>query len=113
MSEEVKRGKGADPDMEQKTKPTRKECIEFFCHECVGRYIDGKIDCENPKCPLYYYMPYKKTSPDYWWRDYSPRHKGLVRHEDTKRDLTEEQRKELADRLEAARQKMGHSDDDE
>ena len=41
---------------------TRDEAIEALCCECMGFYQDvGSMeDCENPRCPLYYYMPYRK-----------------------------------------------------
>jgi hypothetical protein len=29
------------------------------CYECMGRYIDGRRDCQVTDCPLYEFMPYK------------------------------------------------------
>ncbi len=29
------------------------------CYDCMGFYIDGKVDCQVKECPLYHYMPYK------------------------------------------------------
>ena len=40
---------------------TRGEAIEATCCECMDFYrgIGSMADCENPRCPLYYYMPYR------------------------------------------------------
>ena len=43
-----------------------REAIVAMCCECLGYYADvgSMADCENPRCPLYYYMPYRrKTKP--------------------------------------------------
>lgn len=37
---------------------TRKEAMLAFCADCMGEYEDGRMDCENYKCPMYAYMPY-------------------------------------------------------
>ena len=37
---------------------TMKQMILAKCFECMGGYLDGKQDCEIPKCPLYPLMPY-------------------------------------------------------
>jgi len=34
------------------------QAIKAKCAECMGNYADGRISCENPKCPLWMYMPY-------------------------------------------------------
>ena len=41
---------------------TPKQAIAASCCECMGLYVDrgSMADCENPRCPLYYYMPYRK-----------------------------------------------------
>lgn len=36
------------------------EAIIAKCYDCMGYYGDGEIDCEDPECPLYLYMPFKK-----------------------------------------------------
>lgn len=86
-------------------KPTRKEATDWKCSECRGNYADGKVDCENPVCSLYFWMPYRKKEPNYDWRKYSPRAKGLVLKEDRKKELTDEQRAAMAARLNKAREK--------
>lgn len=89
-------------------RPTKNECILAHCHECMGFYSDGKIDCKNPKCKFYVYMPYrnKNSEPDYEWRQYNPKRIGLITFEESKRfnDLTDEQRREIAERLQRARE---------
>ena len=57
-------------------KPTRKECMQAWCWECLGHYSDGKQDCENVRCPNYEYMPYRELEPDYWWRVYNTKRRG-------------------------------------
>ena len=42
-------------------KLTFKQSILAKCFECMGRYIDGKVDCEVYNCPLYPYMPFKAS----------------------------------------------------
>jgi hypothetical protein len=59
-------------------KSSRKRAIEAQCHECMGHYRDGKVDCENVRCPLYRWMVYRKLEPDTEWQKYSPRHVGKV-----------------------------------
>jgi hypothetical protein len=36
------------------------EMIKAMCCLCMGYYIDGRVDCEIPECPLYPKMPYRK-----------------------------------------------------
>ena len=38
---------------------TQREAIYAQCFICQGYYVDGKDDCQNKTCPLYYYMPYR------------------------------------------------------
>lgn len=38
---------------------TQREAIYAQCFICQGYYVDGKKDCQNKTCPLYYYMPYR------------------------------------------------------
>lgn len=37
-----------------------KRAIKAFCADCMGEFIDGIKDCNNPKCPLYPHQPYNK-----------------------------------------------------
>lgn len=85
---------------------TRKFAIEAVCHECLGYYADGKQDCENPTCPLYTYMPYRKKEPDLAWTEYNPRSKGLVTWDQTTREVDAATKERLKDNLEKARKKL-------
>ena len=38
---------------------TRSQAIKAKCCDCMGYYIDGRVDCEMSDCPLYSYMPYR------------------------------------------------------
>lgn len=67
---------------------TKKERIEYQCWECMGFYSDGKQDCENTRCPLYEYMPYRKMEPEQWFKDLRPRAVGQQK----KKEPTPEQR---------------------
>ena len=64
--------------MTTKPKVTMKRAIELQCHDCLGFYEDGKMDCENVRCPLYTYMPYRKKEPDLEKFLYSARAVGKV-----------------------------------
>jgi hypothetical protein len=35
-----------------------KQAILAKCYECTCGYVDGRIDCQVPKCPLYAFMPF-------------------------------------------------------
>jgi hypothetical protein len=91
-------------------KPTRKQAIEYQCHECMGNYADGKIDCECVRCPLYTYMPYRRLEPELGVFLYSPRAKGKVLIKDIQARITPDQRKAAAERLRKNREK-GQTDD--
>jgi len=38
---------------------TRGQALQAKCYECMCGYVDGRVDCKIPDCPLYQYMPYK------------------------------------------------------
>jgi hypothetical protein len=43
---------------------TQRRMILAKCYDCMGGYIDGKLDCGVEECPLYPLMPYKgKDTP--------------------------------------------------
>lgn len=85
--------------MGKPNKPTPLLAIRAQCAECCGFYADGMVDCENTRCSLYNWMPFKKKSPNFDWMKYNPKRKGRVTWEDSARELTDEQRKILSDRL--------------
>lgn len=74
-----------------KKKLTRKEAIEYQCWECLGFYIDGRIDCENVRCPLYAYMPYRRLQPAFSYENLNPKRKGKVTWEESRQEKTEKQ----------------------
>lgn len=39
---------------------TRKKAMQAKCYDCMGYYVDGKVDCKVPRCPLYPWMPYRE-----------------------------------------------------
>ena len=41
---------------------TQREMILAKCFDCMGGYIDGRIDCQMDNCPLYPVMPYREQS---------------------------------------------------
>lgn len=91
-------------NMSDKTKrPTRKDAILTQCWHCMGYYQDGRVDCENVRCPLYEYMPYRKLEPTNELFAYSPRRVGMVTHEECKREMSDEQKLAGAERLAKAR----------
>lgn len=38
---------------------TRKQAILAHCYGCMGFYVDGKVDCRMPRCPLHPFMAFK------------------------------------------------------
>lgn len=38
---------------------SRTNAILAKCYDCMGGYVDGKLDCIIDECPLYPFMPYK------------------------------------------------------
>ncbi len=42
-------------------KLTNRQAIIAKCADCMGLYVDGKLDCQIPDCPLYPLMPYGKA----------------------------------------------------
>lgn len=44
---------------------TARQAIIAQCCECSGFFEDGKVDCENPLCSLYPFMPYGKLRKRY------------------------------------------------
>lgn len=94
-------------------KPTRAMAILAQCHQCLAHYQDGKDDCENVTCSLYYFMPYRKKDPDLTWMQYNPKKKGLVTWEDSKREIDDETRAALVERMEKAREARSKTDVDD
>ena len=92
--------------MKRPDKPTMKRAVLAFCHECLGYYQDGIVDCENTRCPLYQWMPRRKLEPDTTWLNYNPRRQGRVRWEDCA-EMSDEQKKVAGERLRAMREKKG------
>ena len=41
-------------------KLTLKGMIKGNCYDCMGYFVDGKVDCEMPLCALYPLMSYRK-----------------------------------------------------
>jgi len=94
-------------------KPSMKAAILSKCHDCMGHYDDsGTRDCRNPKCSLYFWMPYSTLPEDREWELYSPKKAGLVLKADAARSMTPEQRQACADRLAAARARKALEVDD-
>ena len=94
--------------MKTPDKPTMKRAILARCHNCSHFYLDGKEDCENTRCELYTWMPYRKKNPDLAWLDINPAKKGLVKWEDCKeRVMSPEHLEALKKGREEAREKKG------
>jgi energy-coupling factor transporter ATP-binding protein EcfA2 len=36
----------------------RSQAIKAACYQCMGYFLDGRIDCKITSCPLYPFMPY-------------------------------------------------------
>lgn len=36
-----------------------REAVLCKCKDCMCDYVNGRVDCVVPTCPLYQWMPYK------------------------------------------------------
>lgn len=79
------------PKQTKEYEGTRSQAMEAMCHQCMGYYTDGKMDCECTSCPLYPWMPYAKKNPDWEWVKINPRRKG--KHKKSKSQLRKEGRR--------------------
>lgn len=77
-------------------KATLKWAALAKCADCMGHWIDGRVDCENRGCSLYSWMPYRRLDPDMEWAKYNPRRVGEVTWDEM---MTEEERTRRAERL--------------
>jgi len=98
MEEKAQNGHRANP-----YKVTPLNAIRSKCHDCMGHYVDGRVDCENTACALYSYMPYAIREPDPSWARYNSKRAGL--HVRLARELSDEERAAIADRLRKMREK--------
>ena len=65
--------------MNNEAKPlklTLRNAVNAQCHECLGYYRDGKVDCENQSYSLYYWMPYRALEPKLDWIHIDPKRIG-------------------------------------
>ena len=44
---------------------TQRKAIHAKCADCMGYYIDGRVDCLCNGCPLYQWMPYRNVEEIY------------------------------------------------
>lgn len=40
---------------------THKQAIYAKCYDCMGYFIDGRVDCQLFECSLYPFMVYRNT----------------------------------------------------
>jgi len=97
----------------EKKKVSMKQAILSKCHDCMGHYVDGKVDCLNQRCPLYNWMPYASLNPCRDWELYSPKKMGMQLKSDVQRTMTPEQRQACADRFAAARLKNSEATEED
>ena len=60
---------------------TRRQAMLAKCADCMGYYIDGRLDCQMPECALYPFMPYGTFKPDTLKKSSTRRLKALVKAE--------------------------------
>lgn len=59
------------------------------CYRCCGDFKDGRVDCEIPSCPIYYWMPYRELEPDLNWLfdlPYTRKHRDRMKFEKLTRE---------------------------
>lgn len=84
--------------------PTMKNAILSHCHECMGHYTDGRVDCENVNCQFYSFMPYAQKTANLEWTKYNYRKSGKVIR--MKKILSDEEKREIREKL----SKSNHAD---
>ena len=67
------------------------QAIKAACFCCEGYYLDGKVSCELPECPLFPFMPYSKQK---------------IKHRKGKK-LSEEQKQKMKDGKKKAKKQRG------
>lgn len=72
-------------NLEPQNTLTRREAVLAQCYHCCNGYHGGPFDCMEAICPLYEWMPYRSAK--------------------ARREMPEEERRILADRLAEARKK--------
>lgn len=96
-------------------KVTRAKAMLSKCHDCMGYYKDGKVDCQVTGCPLYPWMPYRQMEPDTGWTEVNPKKVGEKTSDggSGRRRMTEEQKDALRERLAAGRLKRNRKTESE
>lgn len=87
--------------MPKPEKMTYKLACLYQCHDCMGEFSDGKIDCEMVDCPIYPFMPYRELEPSLICLEYNPRKKGKTNWDENPRELTQDH----IDKMQSARKK--------
>lgn len=85
--------------------PTMKNAILSHCHECMGHYYDGKVDCENIVCQFYKWMPQAAYLPDLEWTKYNPKKCGKVLKK--RKILNDEEKAVINERFGHSKKKKG------
>ena len=82
---------------------SRAKAMAHKCHQCMGEYVDGKVDCEIVTCPIYAWMPYRKRKPSLDWENRTPYAVGKR----GAKAMSDETKRKLAANLQAARARIG------
>jgi hypothetical protein len=78
---------------------SRSAAMVACCHYCMCEYVDGKVDCREASCPLYFWMPYRKLQPNPAFTLIDHRRVGRCLKSDTKKDLSYEEWRDLVAKL--------------
>ena len=57
-------------EIEEIRKLTRAKAMKAKCADCMGNYADGKVSCEVPECPMFFFMPHRKKFTDKFVEEY-------------------------------------------
>lgn len=60
---------GKQPKQPRGPRPSSTKAMRAKCFDCCGDMIDGRVDCQIVKCPLYYWQPYRRLTPDLSWQE--------------------------------------------
>jgi len=83
-------------EIKRNEKLTRAVAMRQFCLECAGvDFGEPRVSCQNPTCPMFRWMPYRKKFDKEFEKEYPELAKELVKKKKPKKKLSEAHKKAL------------------
>lgn len=84
-----------EEEIKRNMKLTRAQSMKLKCEDCMGGYIDGRVSCCIPSCPLFKWMPYRKKVDEDFEKDYPEVMEELTRKKKSTKKLSPEHLKAM------------------